>query len=143
MCLPFIGRQAERLLQDFFGPFPAFRTHVLGLREISLCSQARAAVQSRCTVAAAIPITSEVSSKERPAKKRNSTTRLCRGSTSAPRLRKHARGSSTPVGPGQPADNKPHAPALCSAEYVRDAHSSSDGGPDGAVRHRPGAGAPP
>ena len=46
-------------------------------REISRCNHARAEVHSRDTVAGETPSTSEVSSIESPAKKRNSTMRLC------------------------------------------------------------------
>src|SRR5581483_1144311 len=95
-CRTLIWRQPQRLFQKLLGPLPSFAvcdrrfleiTHGEALLEISRCSQARAAVQSRCTVAGAIPMASEISSSERPAKKRSSTTRLCRGSILASAFR--------------------------------------------------------
>jgi len=62
---------------------PLRGVHRGALREISRCSHTRAVVHSRTTVAGEIPRTSEVSSMVRPAKKRNSTIRLCWGSSLA------------------------------------------------------------
>ena len=57
--------------------------HSGALREISRCSHTRAVVHSRVTVDGEMPRTSEVSSMVSPAKKRNSTIRLCWGSSLA------------------------------------------------------------
>jgi len=62
---------------------PLLGVHKGARREISRCSHTRAVVHSRTTVAGEIPRTSEVSSMVRPAKKRNSTIRLCWGSSLA------------------------------------------------------------
>ena len=64
-------------------PLPLLGVHKGARREISRCSHTRAVVHSRTTVAGEIPRTSEVSSMVRPAKKRNSTIRLCCGSSLA------------------------------------------------------------
>src|SRR5215210_9259930 len=56
------------------------------LSAISRCSHARATAHSRLTVAGEIPSTSATSVTSRPAKKRSSTTRLCRGSSSSSRV---------------------------------------------------------
>src|SRR6267143_6026475 len=77
---PLLRRYPERFFQNLFRPLPALCAHTREFLDISRWSHARAAVQSRCTVAGAISSTSEIFSKESPAKKRNSTTRLWRGS---------------------------------------------------------------
>ncbi len=70
-----LGRrlQRERTVQHLLHLLPSLRVHVSALRAISRCSQARADVHSRDTVAGEIPITSEVSAIDRPPKKRSST----------------------------------------------------------------------
>ena len=85
------GGEAKGVFLDLLGPLPALGGHASGRREISRCSQARAAVQSRWTVAGPISRTWAVSSNESPAKKRSSTTRLWRGSSSARVLRASSR----------------------------------------------------
>ena len=63
----------ERTVQHSLHLLPSLGVHVSTLRAISRCSQARAEVHSRETVAGEIPITSEVSAIDRPPKKRSST----------------------------------------------------------------------
>jgi len=75
--------ETESVVEHFLHVLSLFRLHAGALREISRCSQMRAVVHSRETVAGEMPRTSEVSSMESPAKKRNSTMRLCCSSSLA------------------------------------------------------------
>ena len=77
------GKNPEHKLGASPYPLPSLGVHKGARREISRCSHTRAVVHSRTTVAGEIPRTSEVSSMVRPAKKRNSTIRLCCGSSLA------------------------------------------------------------
>ena len=83
-----------------FDPLPPLGTHAASLPNISRCSQARAAVQSRCTVAGPTIEYLRDLLNESPAKKRNSTTWLCRGSISASVSAHHRATTSTSTSPG-------------------------------------------
>src|SRR6266403_5991914 len=90
-----LRRYPERFFQNLFRPLPTLCAHMREFLDISRWSHARAAVQSRCTVAGAISSTSEICSKESPAKKRNSTTRLWRGSILARPIRASSRATTS------------------------------------------------
>ncbi len=75
--------ETQGVIEHFLYLLPLFPFHAGALREISRWSQIRAVVHSRETVAGDMPSTSEVSSIERPAKKRSSTMRLCCSSSFA------------------------------------------------------------
>src|ERR1039457_5330992 len=77
----------HRAIEDRFYLLPALRCHAGFAAASSRCSQALADLHSRFIVAAEIPMTSAASSTSKPAKKRSSTSRLCRGSIRASRSR--------------------------------------------------------
>ena len=68
----------QRPVQQRLDALPPFRRHGCAAPLISRLSHARAATQSRFTVAGDVPSASAVCSTSMPAKKRHSTTRACR-----------------------------------------------------------------
>src|SRR5579883_757612 len=75
--------QRKHCIEYRLEALPLLCIHTGARREISRCSQMRAVVHSRTTVAGEMPSTSEVSSIESPPKKRSSTMRLCLASSFA------------------------------------------------------------